>query len=236
MVAHYANCAVFPPPRGTQALCQRIASSQRPGINFYLYDPDSPAQRAFGYFKQDGKVGAFAEQVVFHELGRYLRNVAANLAAYFVPSSYPNGYGGCGGYTACGLTPELDWTRDDPAEGQLVHVMERFYAPFRPRSRASLRRLLGDWQQVFRFGAVLLAITTLLSVAALLLPGRRAPLVLFGGGALSLLIAPSVIGDYVGRYSVPMAAPMLASAAIAGQQLWIHLRRRGGHRPECSPT
>ncbi len=104
--------------------------------------------------------------------------------------------------------------------------MEGFYAPLHPHYRPRLRRLLGDWEQVFRFGATLLVLTTLLTAAGLLLPGRRALLVLFGGGGLCLLIAPSLIGEYSGRYTVPLVAPMLASAAIAGQLVCERVKRR----------
>jgi hypothetical protein len=54
-----------------------------------------------------------------------------------------------------------------------------------------------------------------LIVAGLALARQRALVVLFGLGGLSLLLAPSAIGLYVGRYSVPVAGPMLASAVIA---------------------
>jgi hypothetical protein len=229
MVAPYASCAAFSPPPGTRVLCTSTPPAARPRLAFYLYDPSSPAQRAFGYFGHDGEVGAFAEQVVLHQPWAYLHNVAANLAAYFVPSSYPRSVGGCALYPACGLSPELDWTRDDRAEAQLARVMQRFYAPFVSVSRPALRRFLGAWQRVFRFGALLLVVTTVLTGLALLLaPDRRAVLVLFGGGGLSLLVPPSVIGEYVGRYSVPAAMPMLACAAVAGQQIWRYwsLRRR----------
>ena len=225
MVAHYANCSDFTAPRGTRVLCQNSPPSQRPGVNFYLYDAASPAQRAFGYFKDDAKVGAFAEQVVLHEPGQYLRNVASNLLAYFIPSTYPSDYGGCAGPGhGCPLSNELDWARDDPTETQLAGVLKTFYKPFHSVKRRWARQLLQGWQRVFRFGATLLAVTTLITVLGFLIPGKRAYLVLFGGGGLSLLLAPSLIGFYVARYSVPIAAPMLASAAIAGETLWTRLR------------
>jgi 4-amino-4-deoxy-L-arabinose transferase-like glycosyltransferase len=218
MVAHYADCALFTPPPGTQPLCQSTPIQSRPGINFYLYSADSPAQRTFGWFTHDSEVGAFAEQVVLHEPGHYLRNVASNLAAYFAPSSYPAAYGGIK------LGYELDWRRRSPDEHRLTQVLQTYFAPFRSHSDTTLRRALGAWEQVFRFGAPLLVLTTLLTAAGLLYADRRALLILFGVGGLSLLIAPSVIGDYVGRYSVPLVAPMAGAAAIAGQVLWRRLQ------------
>lgn len=231
MVAHYADCDDFTPPRGTGALCQSTAVSTRPGLNFYLYDPHSPAQRTFGYFKHDAAVGAFARTVVWHQPGAYLRNVALNLAGYFVPSLYPARYGDpLGGQ---GLSPPLDWTRDNPDAPRLAQVMAGFFDPFVTRTDHAWRSLLQDWAQVFRFGATLLVLTTLLTLAGLLAPERRALLVLFGGGGLCFLLAPSVIGEYSGRYTIPMAAPMLTSAAIAVDALW---RRARGGAERVTPT
>ena len=228
MVAHYADCTAFSPPASTAPLCQSIPPGARPGLNFYLYDPRSPARRTFGYFGHDQQVGAFARQVVLHQPGPYLRNVGLNLIAYFVPSLYPSSYGDpLGGQ---GLSPPLDWTRDNPEAQRLAQVMAGFYAPFQQRTRTTLRRLLGGWEKVFRFGATLLALATLLTLAALLVPGRHTLLVLFGGGGLCFLIVPSVIGEYSGRYTVPMVAPMLASAAIAADVLWRRARDRARRR------
>jgi 4-amino-4-deoxy-L-arabinose transferase-like glycosyltransferase len=221
MVAHYADCHDFTPPAGTRALCQSTPPSRRPGLNFYLYDPRSPAWRAFGYFGQDGKVGSFAREVVIHQPGAYLGNVGLNLLAYFVPSVFPKRYGDpLGGQ---GLSPPLDWTRDNPDASRLAQVMSSFYRPFRATTRRGVRRFLSGWERVFRFGATLLVITTLLTIAGLFVGERRSLLILFGLGGLSLLLAPSVIGEYSGRYTVPMVAPMLAAAAIAAEALW---RRR----------
>lgn len=225
MVAHYADCADFTPPPGTRVLCQSIPPNQRPGLNYYLDDPNSPAQREFGYFKDDTKVGAFAEQVVLNEPGHYLRNVASNLLAYFVPSTYPSAYGGCAGPGhGCPLNIELNWTHDTPDETTLKEVLETFYKPFHTVKRHWARQLLHDWQRGFGFGATMLTITTLLTLIGLVMPGKRAYILLFGGGGISLLLAPSLIGFYVARYSVPMAAPMLAAAAITADKLWLRWR------------
>lgn len=230
MVAHYADCTAFAPPPGTRKLCERTPPSRRLGLNFYLYDPRSPARQTFGYFHHDQAVGAFARSVVLHQPGQYARNVALNLAAYFVPSVYPASYGSpLGGQ---GLSPPLDWTRDNPDSARLAAVMAGFYAPFHQHTRPSLRRRLGDWESVFRFGASLLSLSTLITFAALVFGRRREFIVLFGGGGLCLLAAPSLIGEYSGRYTVPMVAPMLAAAAIGVEVLW---RRTQASRRHTSP-
>ncbi len=121
----------FTPPPGTAALCQSTPVAQRPGLNFYLYDPRSPAQRTFGYFKHDARVGAFAKAVVRHQFGDYLRNVALNLAGYFVPAAYPHALGDpLGGQ---GLAHPLDWRRQNPDAAQLARIMR----PSMPRSTST---------------------------------------------------------------------------------------------------
>ena len=48
-VAPFADCSKFTPPPGTSALCESTPPSIRPGQNMYLFNPYSPAIRAFGY-------------------------------------------------------------------------------------------------------------------------------------------------------------------------------------------
>jgi hypothetical protein len=228
MVAHYADCRRFTPPPGTQPLCESSSPGSRPGINFYLWSGRSPGHQAFGWLTHDPQVGSFAEQVILHEPDRYLQNVAENFLAYFAPSLYPSGYGGIT------LGTELNWAHRTPDEQQNAQVLERFFSPFRPRSHSGLRAFLGGWEKLVRFGPLPLLIATLLTLAGLFYGERRALLILFGGGGLSLLIAPSVIGGFVGRYSVPLIAPMAASAAIAGGLLWSRRTSSGAVRAPAS--
>ncbi len=86
-----------------------------------------------------------------------------------------------------------------------------------------------------RFGGTALAITTVLtwSGSGSGLAAREPACCLFGIGGLALLVAPALIGNYVGRYTVPMAGPLVAASAIALVALW---RRRSERRePEVQP-
>lgn len=87
--------------------------------------------------------------------------------------------------------------------------------------RAGLR-LLRAWQRVIRFGATALFVTTLLTLIGLVHGSRRARVgvLLLGLGGLSLILAPALIGTYAGRYTVPMADPLMAAAAIALNEIW----------------
>ena len=73
-----------------------------------------------------------------------------------------------------------------------------------------------------RFGGTALAITTVLALIGLLVGPRRSRVgvLLFGIGGLALLVAPVLTGNYAGRYTVPMAGPLFAAAAITALALW----------------
>ena len=92
-------------------------------------------------------------------------------------------------------------------------------------------RVLRVWQQVVRFGATALFISTLLTLLGLVLGDRRArtALCLFGLGGVSLLAAPALTGGYSGRYTVPMALPLLSASAIALHTL-VRRSRLSGQR------
>ena len=48
----------------------------------------------------------------------------------------------------------------------------------------------------------------------------RIGVLLFGIGGLSLILAPALTANFWGRYTVPMAGPLTAAAAIAIVALW----------------
>ena len=74
----------------------------------------------------------------------------------------------------------------------------------------------------------MLSIGTALALVGLLVGTRRDRLgvLVLGIGGLSLIVAPALTGNYTGRYTVPMASPMLAGAAIALTALWREIRAR----------
>jgi 4-amino-4-deoxy-L-arabinose transferase-like glycosyltransferase len=221
-VAPFADCRRFTPPPGTTGLCESIPPAHRAGHDHYLYDANSPAIRMFGHIgNDDGKVGAWALAVIEHQPGAYLRSVLDILRDYYVPSAYvpvPRG-----GYD---LDADLDWNvRFDWLKPITIAGIERFFARFKPRGRPSLLHALHAYQRVFRLGGTLLTITTLLTLLGLAMGPRRARVgaFLFGVGALSCLLPQAWGAAYIGRYSVPLAGPLGAAAAIAVWELW---RRR----------
>ena len=113
--------------------------------------------------------------------------------------------------------------------------LETFYDDFTAHMRRPGLRFLRAWQRVVRFGATALSIATILTLLGLAFGTRRTRLgvLLFGVGGLSLLIAPSLTANFWARYTVPMAGPLVAAAAIAIVGI---IRARPWHRPGGAPT
>lgn len=223
-VGSFADCGQFTPPPGTRRLCEQTPPAQRQGGDFYLYDPGSPALRAYGeqpWKKHDGDMGAFARQAILHQPKTYAETVWRDLRAYFVPTSrqYRLGTGG-------DLDPQLDWTASGPGYARTVRAVESgmrvFFNPFRTTKDSGGLSFMHDYQRIFRFGATLLTLTTLLTLLGLVVGPRRSRIgvLLFGVGGLSLLAAPTLTVYYTGRYAVPIAPLMAAGAAIAVHALW----------------
>jgi len=230
-VAGFADCARFDPPPGTEALCEGRPASARPGLDFYLYDPRSPAHRAFGDLgEHDDRLGAFARASILAQPGDYLGAVAEDVLGYFVPGSYelrPD--------QGADLEGQIDWSVavvDYPpavrAQFDATALgMQEFFEPFRPDADPPGIEVLNVEQRLVRFGATALVLSTILVVIGLLVGPRasRLAVLVFGGGGLAILVGSSLSVYYVARYSVPIAGPMVGAAAIAAHSLW-ELRAR----------
>lgn len=230
-VAQFADCSEFTPPAGTESLCEERPADQRPGAFYYLFDPEAPAPSRFGAFgEQDGLVGEWAGRAVRAQPGDFLAAAWEYLRGYYVPSAKPEGGGE--------LDPQLDFTRENyvfvPA---IEQGLEEFYNDFTLHERRAGLEFLRGWHHVTRFGATMLSITTALALIGLVVGTRRSRVgvLLFGVGGLALLLAPVLTGNYVGRYTVPMAGPLFAASAITLVALWRRLgggRRAAGQPPE----
>jgi hypothetical protein len=216
-IARFANCSDFTPPAGTRGLCQSIPSSQRPGNDYYLHNPESPAFRLFGYTgNDDSKLKAFAVAAIVHQPLAYLRTILHDVEYYYVPSLYTPVAEG-----SEGLSPQLDWRTDpnNPPHSFQLPIERRmwlFFAHFSIHESHGGLVFLNDYEKTFRFGGTLLSITTLLTLIGLLVGPRRNRIAvfMFGVGGLSLLIPPMFAAYYEGRYTVPMTGPMIGAAAI----------------------
>jgi 4-amino-4-deoxy-L-arabinose transferase-like glycosyltransferase len=247
-VAHFADCSRFTPPPGTENLCQSQPPSERPGTQGYTIWPSSPAMQQFGQFgEQDSLVGKWARRAIVAQPADYLRNVWEYLRAYWVPSSKPE-WPGSGG----GLDPQLSFTNGlndsgDYSPHELSFVteafqrnLEMFYNDFTVHQYRPGLELLRGWQRVVRFGATALSITTLLVLLGLVIGTRRSRMgvLLFGVSGLALIIAPALTANYYARYTIPMAPPLMAAAAVTFVALWRVSNRESGKSqpPTDGPT
>jgi hypothetical protein len=215
--AQFADCGRFTPPPGTEVLCDDRPAAERPGAYYYLFDPNAPAPRYIGSFgEHDELVGEWAKRAIRAQPGDFLSTAWDYLSAYWVPGSSPPG---------TELDPQLDFTREGyvfvPAIEQSLEV---FYNDFTIDEYRPGLEFLRGWHRLTRFGGVLLSIATLLTLIGLAVGTRRSRVgvLAFGIGGLALIVAPALTGNYVGRYTVPMAGLMMAAAAIT----IVELKRR----------
>jgi 4-amino-4-deoxy-L-arabinose transferase-like glycosyltransferase len=224
-VAQFADCRRFTPPPGTRVLCDARPSGQRPGASYWLFDPAAPAPRHIGAFgERDALVGAWSRRALRAQPGDFATLAWAYLRAYWVPGARPDRP-----QSGVGLDPQLDFTFANPFfAGEIERNLEAYYDPFTVHPRRRGLEALHDWQRAFRFGGTALSIATVLVLAGLAVGTRRSRcgVLLLGVGGLSLLFAPAIVGNYVGRYTVPMAGAMAAGAAVALVELWRALRAR----------
>jgi Dolichyl-phosphate-mannose-protein mannosyltransferase len=217
-VAQFADCRHFTPPAGTRALCEYRRPDERPGASYYLFDADAPAPRTIGAFgDRDDLVGEWAGRALRAQPDDFVSAAWEYLRGYWVPGLRPNRPD-----SGMELDPQLDFTSDNPFFKPVIEQnLEAFYNDFTVDAYQPGRELLHGWQRVGRFGAVALCLTTLLTLIGLAVGTRRSRVgvLLFGVGGLALIVAPALTGNYVGRYVVPMAGPLVAAAAITVFQL-----------------
>ena len=229
-VAQFADCSKFDPPPGTEVLCDSRPPSERPGGRGFMLDPNAAAVRAFGGIgQQDELVGEWANRALRAQPGDFAELAWRYLRAYWVPSTRPE--------DGVLLDPQLDFSLDRHGVTRLIHVaLEQFYDEFTVHRFEPGLDLLRGVQRVTRFGATLLSITTVLVLIGLFVGDRRSRIgiVMFGLGGLAMIVAPALTGTYLGRYTVPMAAPLMAAAGITLVSLRRGWLRRQGAVPRGS--
>jgi Dolichyl-phosphate-mannose-protein mannosyltransferase len=216
--APIADCSQFAPPQGTEALCEDTPINGREGLNFYLYDDESPATKLFGPLgitggTGDEKLGEFAKEAILSSPRAYATQVWRDIKAYWFPGGWDGPIG-----SGTSLDGQLRWNQAwDPGPDRYTEAgMEEFFDPFRIDRDMGTLDLLTDYQRVFRLGGFLLGVCTILIALGLLLGNRRQRLsvLVLGVGGLAMFVLPTFGAIYAGRYTVPMAGLIVAAAAI----------------------
>ena len=227
--AEFADCNRFTPPAGTQRLCESTPASDRRGAAWYWglgfrIGSGAPGPRYFGPFgNHDQLLGDWAQGAILAQPGDYLDSIWEYGQGYWFPGSPPNRPD-----SGSGLDPQLAFkngfsdTQLAVIEPAVERMLEGYYNSFSVHQYQPGLDFLRGWQQVIRFGPVLVSITTLLTLVGFAVGTRRSRIgvFLFGIGGLALLVPPTLSANYEGRYMVPMAGLMMAAAAIAIVELW----------------
>lgn len=221
-VAPIADCHRFKPPPQTSVLCESTPLAQRPGPDYYLWNPYSPAERFLGFPPAHAAVvGAFARSTIRHEPLTYLGVVVRDLARYIDPSLVTRQQWGADWRSMALNQP---WAAPD-AWG--IPFVVRYYRDVHLHVSHRLMDALEGWRRVFRIHGALIALSVLLlGVGLLLSTDRRTSrgMVLLGGFAVMLLVVPTATMSYEARYGVPGALLLLIGGVRGGELALARLR------------
>lgn len=228
--AQFADCARFDPPAGTERLCETKPPSERPGPDFYSWQPESPAQRLFGYPPAGNEqLAEFGRAAILAQPLDYAEAVVSDIGRYFVPTiNQDRPYGGTD-YRYLSIDH-----REPPIEQDIT---ERVFNPYYLDDDLEIGSgavWLGDLQAVLRVHPILLLQALVLAgVGAWFARGsvRAAIVLLAGSGLLTILIA-AAISTYNARYVIPVDGPVIAAGLLG---LWVLVARRSGRDGRREP-
>ncbi|MET0683881.1 MAG: hypothetical protein ABW060_01135 [Solirubrobacteraceae bacterium] len=238
--AALADCTRFTPPAGTEPLCEPPGHAGRPPI-FYVWSPESPAQRHYGRVGapgSDDELRAFAVATLRSRPLAFAQLVGEDLVRYADPSAETPG-GSDGAITL----PEEPRTMPGWLD---VEARDRYVPGYEPEVAAPAG-LARAYAHVVRFPRPLLVVLVALPLVALVValrrprPGRRlAEIALLSGGGIALIAGATLTSAFVVRYMVPALPLLVAGAALAVAEL---SRRPGAgpdsaaaRRPAADPT
>ncbi len=222
-VMSFASCTGLSLSAVERRLCDPLPPARRPGLEFYIWDPRSPAQQLPGQrIDQNEVLRNFAAKVIRAQPVDYARAVLTDLghAVHPMRGEYPSPftYGNYRFSTTVVELPEYV-VRDahDYQEGR----------DGRTRPVPSLARELIRYQDLVYVRGPLYLGAAVLAAAGLIAARRRAAadsagtaaaaLLLLTSG-LSLIVVPILVQGFDYRYTLP-AVPMLGAAAALGGRL-----------------
>ncbi len=252
-VAPFADCREAPPPAAVQRLCDDRPPAERPGPDWYVWNPGSPLRSLDMPPGTDRNALAarFARHIIRHQPGDYAGTVAGDILHYFAPVR-TSGHGDGPVQTfqfRTSFTPD-PWQPAYPPEdpyiwqwtwpgasvqyGNIVATHGFDLARAEPRLDEGLARLLRGYQRIgytpgpVFAGAVLVGL--LAGVGRLSAEQRRlrwTALVLVGSGLL-LLAVPAATASFDFRYLIPALTLLPAGGALGVTLLHDRRSRREG--------
>lgn len=234
--AALADCTRFTPPAGTEALCEPAGHAERPPI-FYVWSPESPAQRLYGRVGAPGSdddLRAFALATLRSRPLAFAQLVGEDLLRYADPSAETPG-GSDGAITLPAEPRTMPGWLD-------VAARDRYVPGYEP-AVAAPSGLARAYANVVRFPRPLLVVLVALPLVALVpalrrrRPGRSrlAEVALLSGGGVALIAGATLTSAFVVRYMVPALPLLVAGAALAVAEL-AALRRRPAAGPDTAAT
>jgi hypothetical protein len=224
-VAQIADCRKFTPPAGTAALCEDTPPAERPGPDFYAWEPGSPAVKLFGPSPNDPRLTTFAKQVILHQPVAYLRVGLNDVIRYFVADWNPRPFGGVDETLA-----DID-RRAPGTDIKVLASINSYYADEHARTRGGAAALQ-DLQQALRVTPLILLVLTLLAGVSLVTGSgmvRR-----FAALALLLALGQIAVSAFGTIYSARYALPSVPILALAAAVTLDGIIKRGGAGRECS--
>ena len=231
-VAPWADCTKFTPPPGTQQLCDATPPAERAGhsAEYYIYSPDSPAQRLIGppyAISPDryamSRLWEFSLSAIWGQPLDYLNAVWQDTLRLVDPNHPSYGDLSADQFIAFLLGGP------DYRSGQNAFVtywQQREY-PHDSIHRGAIAPLKA-WEKLTRFdGPWMVALLLLCLAAPWVVAGEaRAGARLLSATTLVLLLFPLFTKGYDYRFVIPAFGPLFASAALAAWGIGTRVRRR----------
>jgi hypothetical protein len=233
-VGEIADCDVVDPPPDTRDLCEPISNAGGRGPLYYIWDPDSAANRRFPEHFASARSSAvlrrFAVSVIEARPAAYAGLVVHDTLRWFEPGAASAGRSD----TAIRLPEEPRLRRPwvEPA------VRDRFLPGFEPQVHAP-SAVARAYAAVVRVPRPLLGLMVLLPLALLPL-ARRAPphgrpvhlpeALLLSLSALAMLVGPAATSGFIVRYMVPTVPLIVCAGGLAASDLLARARARRPRR------
>jgi hypothetical protein len=209
-VAPFADCTKFTPPPSTRRLCESTPPALRDGSLGYQWDANTIGRREFLIDPSTSPtMGDFAEQVILHQPGSYLRAVATDAARYIDPSIGPE-------------RPYSGQTREILSFGLIDPVTQKFIVDGMAKGYTGTsvhilgRQILTTYQNLFRVDGLLLAVLFILTVVGMIVARGpvRLGVFLFGLTGLAMYFVPVATLSYDFRYGIPPETFIVVSGTL----------------------
>ncbi len=242
-VGEIANCREIDVPARLEKFCPtRQPPLSRDPVDFYLYDPRSPALRAFGNpFTASEERRAVANDQLRDFALVVIQDrpiaFAKLLGSEFLKLFRPGAMSTLPGYDDPILLPE----RPRPIREQFLPFRNQYFPEYVPRVRAPAEILVEyqRWLHTPRWLLAIFSVVACITVPVGVLAGgrtvipRRREIMLLAGAGLAILLG-AVTAHFEPRYMIP-AVPLLVGAGVlslgdlagAGRAFFVRLRERG---------